>query len=331
MVPDDLPPPSADPLRLPSWLGGRMSETVLVPMLQPAPPSPEMMQEEFPQLHVEEMIGRGGMGVVYKGRDAVTGLPVAIKVLPEELRAASPEFLERFEQEAKVMQRLQHPHVVNLQQLGTTASGLPFLLMEFVDGEDLGQRLRREGRLPWAVALPIALQLCEALKYAHQMGVIHRDIKPSNILLTATGTVKVADFGLARLVDNSVGSEQLKVSVHGMTQGFHLMGSLDYQAPETLILGAAVDERADLYAVGVTIYQMLMGTVPRGIFHLPSKLINGLDPRIDIVISNLLQQNPYERTASAHDLVLALREILKGPRAEPTKPKPRARRWWSWR
>ena len=167
--------------------------------------------------------------------------------------------------------------------------------------------------------------MADALHYAHSQGVIHRDIKPGNVLLTEEGSVKVADFGLARLEDDS--------GLSGLTQSFQAMGSVDYQAPEALIMGPGVDERADLYALGVMIYHMLVGQVPRGIFHLPSKIRPELDPRIDMLVSNLLQQNPYERTGHARDLHLALVEMQQA-RVQAEEPQKsaagttRGKRWW---
>ena len=314
---ESLPQLPPDPLRPPSWLGGGLSDTVFAAGNPLRPATSEELQGDFPGLRLEGWLGRGGMGAVYRGTELSTGRAVAVKVLPEELNEHGEGFRMRFEQEAAVMSRLDHPHVVRLYHHGVTGSGRAYLLMELVEGEDVARRLHRERRLDAITALGIAQQVCGALEYAHGLGVIHRDIKPGNILLTTGGQVKVADFGLARLEDES--------GLSGLTQSFHMMGSLDYQAPEALILGAEVDERADLYAVGVMLYHMLVGQVPRGIFHLPSKLHPELDPRIDTLLSNLLQQNPYERTANARDLGTALQSLVEKVPAKPS------RAWWKGR
>ena len=286
-----------------------------------------MLQEEFPDLKLESLVGRGGMGVVYRAIERSTGRLMALKVLPLELQERGEEFRARFEQESLVMQRLDHPHVVQLIRAGTSVSDLPYLLMEFVAGEDVAQRLHAKRKFTPEFALEVTRQVCEALDYAHRNGVIHRDIKPSNVLLTIDGKVKVADFGLARLEDDGQHG--------GLTQSFHQMGSMDYQAPETLLVGTGgLDERADLYALGVMLYQMLVGIVPRGIFPLPSKINPDFDPRIDLILTGLLQQNPYERTATAQHLHNALLEILStttATSAAAVSSRPRKRGWWQWR
>lgn len=314
----NLSPP--DPLQVPSWLGGALSGSVFVPAPVQATPTPQEMQLEIPGVRFERLIGRGGMGIVYHGIEAEFGRSVAVKILPEQLRGGGEDFIGRFEQEVAVMERLNHPNLVRFIAHGSSLSGFPYLVMEYVDGGDLAQLLDRERRLDPARTLDIALQVADALIYAHGMGVIHRDIKPGNILLTQGGRVMVADFGLARLENES--------GLGGLTQSFQVMGSIDYQAPETLILGAEVDERADLYAVGVVLYHLLVGQVPRGIFHLPSKLFPNIDPRIDTLLSNLMQQNPYERTATARDLRAALLDLQLRP--APASAAAVGKRWWQW-
>jgi serine/threonine protein kinase len=320
----------ADPLSLPSWLGGGKLAASVIHRSAPVPQlTLDNLQAEFPHLKIEAQIGRGGMGVVYRAVDLITSRQVALKVLLEEHLESSPEYHARFQQEAEVMQRLQHPHIVRLQRVGTTPAGWPYLLMEYIEGTDIAQKLRKEKRFPPALALQMCQQVTSALAYAHSLGVIHRDIKPSNILLAADDQVKIADFGLARRED--------EVGHDGLTQSFHTMGSQDYQAPEMLLVGAAVDERADLYAVGIMLYQMLVSFVPRGIFHLPSKIHPDLDPRFDTILTSLLQQNPYERTASALDLLNALEEIATTPfpslPAAPAVPAASTARprWWPFR
>ena len=314
MAPEDLPPISrVDPLRPPSWLGGKFSDTVFTPGKK----SDEAMDLEtlgagFPELHLDAMLGRGGMGVVFRGTEFSTGRAVALKLLPRELQEKHDDFLVRFETEAEVLARLDHRNIVRLLDHGTSNTGQPYLLMDYVEGQDVAERLRQEGRFDPCTALRITSEICDALEYAHGQGVIHRDIKASNILLTKDGTVKVADFGLARLDEEA--------DVSGLTQGFHLMGSSDYQAPEALLIGTDVDERADLYALGVMLYQMLIGHVPRGIFHLPAKLIPGLDPGFDSILFSLLQQNPYERMASARDLQMALKKLQARTKTQKTLP-----------
>lgn len=317
------PAPSGgnDALRPPSWLGPKFLESVL---LRPRDfsPSPDELQPEFSDLKIEEMVGHGGMGAVYKAVEQGAKGPrtVALKILNAELSELGGEISLRFEQEASVMERMDHPHVVKFYRHGVTGSGLPYLLMEFIDGEDVGQLLRRRGRLDQTEALRITLEACEAMDYAHSQGIIHRDIKPGNILLTAEGVVKVADFGLAR--------QENETGLAGLTQSFHLLGSIDYQAPESLILGAGVDERADVYALGVMLYHMLVGQVPRGIFHLPSKLVPSVDPRVDDLLSKLLQQNPYERMASARELMNAIQKLSGVPRSNSAASSPNLLSQW---
>lgn len=310
-----------DPLRTPSWFGGSLADTVFLPATLQPTLTPEELQLDIPSIRFEGLIGRGGMGVVYRGNEIATGREVAVKVLPEQLRGREADFISRFEQEVAVMERLNHPNIVRLIQHGSSRFGFPYFVMEYVDGGDVAQLLGRERRVDFARAVGIAIQVCDALLYAHDNGVIHRDIKPGNILLTESGEVKVADFGLARLENES--------GLGGLTQSFHVMGSIDYQAPESLVLGAEVDERADLYAVGVMLYHLLIGIVPRGIFHLPSKILPNLDSRIDPLLSSLLQQNPFERTASARDLRAALLELQQGKEAIGNPPVPK--RWWQLR
>lgn len=275
------------------------------------PPSPRELQEMLPQYEVTILIGRGGMGAVYKGVQLSLERTVAIKLLPPAIEQQDAAFAERFKNEAKLMGRMNHPAIVSVYDFGRTTDGQLYFVMEFVDGTDVQRMIAREGKLPPEHALAITAHLCDALGYAHKQGIVHRDIKPSNVLIDTDGRVKVADFGLAKLSNGSLNS--------GLTQTGMAMGTPDYVAPETLTLGADVDGRADIYAVGVMLYQMLTGDIPRGVFRMPSKKFQSIDPRFDDIVRRAMEHDREERYQSSLELRIALDVILTTPRAEPGK------------
>lgn len=207
---------------------------------------------------VQESIGRGGMAEVYRGIHPTLGRPVAIKILPPRL-AAEADFRTRFEREAQTIAGLRHPNIVQIYDFGV-ADGLHYMVMEYIAGEDLGARIRRIGRMTPLEVLHIGCDIASALDHAHQQGIVHRDVKPSNVMMqpgTMSGGEQSAerailtDFGIAKLVTGSTG-----LTKTGM------MGTLDYIAPEQIRASNEVDGRADLYALGVMIYQMLTGKLP---------------------------------------------------------------------
>ena len=173
------------------------------------PPTPEQLSPHFPQLEILGLIGQGGMGAVYRARQRQLDRLIALKILPAEV-SQDPAFAERFMREARALARLNHPNIVAVHDFGQ-ADGFYYFLMEFIDGATLRQVLA-EGKLSPREALAIVPQLCAGLQYAHDQGVVHRDIKPENILLDKTGRVKIADFGLARLVGTDPGSQRLTQS-----------------------------------------------------------------------------------------------------------------------
>ncbi|MFC1781824.1 serine/threonine-protein kinase [Planctomycetota bacterium] len=163
------------------------------------PPEPGELAEQFAQLEIVELLGQGGMGAVYKARQRELDRLVALKILPPQV-GTTEAFAERFTREARSLAKLNHPHIVTVHDFGRTAKGLYYFIMEFVDGTDLRQAIQ-SGSIKPIEALAIVPQVCEALQYAHEEGIVHRDIKPENILLDKRGRVRIADFGLAKLLD----------------------------------------------------------------------------------------------------------------------------------
>lgn len=290
--PSSLPPSGAPPQRT---SGGGMKWT---------PPSPEHLQRMLPAYDVFSMLGHGGMGAVYKARQKSLDRMVAIKILPPEAADDEAQFIARFQNEARTMAKMNHPAIVGAYDFGETSEGQLYFVMEFVDGTDVAQMIKSQGRLPPDHALAITAHVCDALDYAHNHGVIHRDIKPANILINREGAVKVADFGLAKLDDPSITS--------GLTKSNMAMGTPDFVAPEVLALGVTVDHRADLYAIGVMLYQMLTGEIPRGMFRLPSQRV-GSDPRFDAIISKAMESDRETRYQTAREIRHDLDRILTTP------------------
>jgi serine/threonine protein kinase len=251
----------------------------------------------LPQYEILSMLGRGGMGAVYKGVQQTLDRPVAIKILSTALEESEMGFAERFKNEARALGRLSHPGIVGVYDFGSAANGLLYIVMEFVDGTDVSKMLAKKGRLPVDHAMAITAHVCDALAYAHERGIIHRDIKPANIMVGYDGVVRVADFGLAKMSHDGQS---------GLTQSGMAMGTLHYMAPEALMLGSSVDHRADIYAVGVMLYQMLAGKLPQGLFEMPSKLVPGIDPRYDGIISKAMREDREAR----YQTILALRADL---------------------
>ncbi len=202
-------------------------------------------------------IGSGGMGTIYAGEHLEVGRKVAIKILRPEI-GARPVLVERFRREARYIARIEHEHVVECLDLGVTDDGLMFYVMEWLRGEDLMAVLKRERRLPWPRARAIVAQLCRGLAAAHQQGVVHRDLKPSNLFLIHRGDnhefVKVLDFGIAKLMAPDDTAEVL-------TRAGEVIGTTPYMAPE-LAAGEAIDQRIDVYAAGVILFQLLSGRLP---------------------------------------------------------------------
>ncbi|WP_395742401.1 protein kinase domain-containing protein [Prosthecobacter sp.] len=274
------------------------------------PPTPQRLAELLSGYEIECMLGRGGMGAVYKGKQKSLDRTVAIKILPPGLEEEDPSYIDRFKNEARVMAKFMHPGIVAVHDFGETSEGQLYIVMEFVDGTDVQQMIASQGRLPPDHALAITAHVCDALKYAHEHGVIHRDIKPANILINREGAVKVADFGLAKAEE--AGSS-------GFTKTGMAMGTPDYVAPEALMPGAQVDGRADLYAVGVMLYQMLTGQIPRGAWQPASVLSPGTDRRFDQIITKAMQYDREARYQSSGEIRQDLDAILSAPQA-PSRP-----------
>jgi predicted Ser/Thr protein kinase len=252
----------------------------------------------FPQLEILGLLGRGGMGVVYQARQRGLDRLVALKILPPQI-SGEPAFAERFAREARSLARLSHPNIVTVFDLGKSGS-LYYFLMEFVDGVNLRQLLQSH-RLTPQETLALVPQICEALEYAHGEGVIHRDIKPENILLDRKGRVKIADFGLSKLMEP--GSRDLQ-----LTQSNQVMGTLHYMAPEQWERPLDVDHRADIYSLGVVLYEMLTGELPLGRFELPSKKA-AVDSRLDELVLRTLERNPNRRCQQASEVRFQLEAI----------------------
>jgi serine/threonine protein kinase len=277
------------------------------------PPDAASLAAHFPQLEILELLGHGGMGAVYKARQPKLDRLVALKIIRPE-SAHDPAFAERFNREARMLARLSHPRIVAVYDFGEVsvsegASGGPrrplyFFLMEYVEGTNLRQLLEAGELLPQQ-ALAIVPQICEALQFAHDEGIVHRDIKPENILLDKRGRVKIADFGLAKLVARSPQEFTLTLT-------HQVMGTPRYMAPEQMEGSHAVDHRADIYSLGVVFYEMLTGEVPMGHFDPPSKKVE-VDVRLDEVVLRALAREPQRRYQHASDVKTDVESISHTP------------------
>ena len=270
-------------------------------------PTIEELSQRLSHLEILEFVGRGGMGAVYKARQPSLDRLVAVKILPREI-SATPGFTERFSREAKALAKLSHQNIISVFEFGQLEDQ-HYIIMEFVDGTDLRQ-LIDASEVTSNQALEIVRQICDALQYAHGQGVVHRDIKPENILIDKSGEVKIADFGLAKLVD----TESMLGSLTGTQQ---IMGTLRYMAPEQTRATKEVDHRADIFSLGVIFYELLTGDLPIGRFRPPSKKTS-LDARLDDVVLRALEHEPEDRYQQASDVNVDLAAI----RAQNVAPVP---------
>ncbi len=272
---------------------------------EPTPPLAELpsssaLNEQFPQLEITRLIGRGGMGAIYHARQTALDRDVALKVIAREV-AGDSTFIERFEREAKTLAKLSHPNIVTIYDFGRTPDGQAYLIMEYVDGINLREAIS-SGSVGSEDALDVVCTICKALEYAHSKGIVHRDIKPENILLGEDGTLKVADFGIAKIIDDSIRTPTL-------TATRQVLGSLHYLAPEHLESPDQVDHRIDLYALGVVFYELLAGQLPLGRYDPPSSVNHQLDKRIDAISMKSLSRKPSLRYQKAADLRKDLEEL----------------------
>jgi tRNA A-37 threonylcarbamoyl transferase component Bud32 len=266
----------------------------------------ERVAGAFPNLEIIELVGRGGMGFVYKARQPHLDRFVALKLLPEKL-AKDPQFAERFNREGRVLAKLSHPSIVSVFDFGCSG-GFYFLLMEYVDGVNLRQAMQA-GRFSPQEALGVVPHICEALQYAHEQGVLHRDIKPENILLDARGRVKIADFGIAKLVGEASGAGVT------LTNTGSALGTLHYMAPEQLEQPGGVDHRADIYSLGVVLYEMLTGELPIGRFEPPSSR-TPVTKGVDEVVLRALDRNRERRQKSAGEFKSQVETVAAGASEE---------------
>jgi serine/threonine protein kinase len=314
------------------------------------PPPVAELAPLFPQLEILELIGKGGMGAVYKVRQKELDRIVALKILPPGI-GDDPAFAGRFAREAKALAKLNHPNIVTLYEFGRAdlpvsqdevaaqqhrpTTGQFYFLMEFVDGVNLRQLLQA-GRISSREALAIVPQICDALQFAHDQGIVHRDIKPENILLDRRGRVKVADFGLAKIISaecgrpghsnvkSSSGLEKSESQSAGevaapgtgalqdLTDAGKTMGTPNYMSPEQITAPGEVDHRADIYALGVVFYQMLTGELPGKKIEAPSKKVQ-IDVRLDEVVLRALEKNPELRYQQVSDVKTCVETIVQTP------------------
>lgn len=277
------------------------SETQLPPLTL------EEIAPHFPQLEIMECLGRGGMGVIYKVRQRSLNRIVALKLLAPE-RVDDPHFATRFEKEAQALATLNHPHIVGVYDFGQ-AGGFYFLLMEFVDGVNLRQLLQTK-RLTPQEALRIVPQVCEALQCAHENNIVHCDIKPENLLVDKMGTVKIADFGIAKMIGHEVTAPMTDAETQNEKSASYTLGTPTYAAPEQQSGNA--DQRADIYSLGVVLYELLTGKLPTKEFELLTARSGDMstDLRLDKIVQRAMHTEPSLRFQTAADLRRAIEDLI---------------------
>ena len=276
------------------------------PHIAPDPVDPDdpLVGERLGRWRIQRLLGRGGMGRVYEATDRFRRKHVALKVLSEHL-AADEAFRKRFDRESETLAELTHPHIVRVVDRGEDEGQLWFA-MDYVRGESLRRRLER-GPLPAVEAVAVATQVASALSYAHERGVIHRDLKPENVLLGEDGTARLVDFGLSKWHGER--------ATNGATRLTHtdvIMGTYEYMAPEQRRGDGDVGPQADVFALGVILYEMLTGSLPLGRFQLPSELSVDVSRRLDTIVTKALAPDPRRRHASAEALREDLEDALRG-------------------
>jgi serine/threonine-protein kinase len=263
---------------------------------------PPQIPKTIGRYDILQLVGRGGMGVLYKARDPVLERDVALKMMLVDF-STDPTARERFQREAKAVARLQHRNVVTIHELGE-ADGTPYIVMEFLSGQDLEHLLKGDKQLSLAEKLDIAIQLCDGLGYAHEQGIVHRDIKPGNVRVLEDGTVKILDFGIAKFA-----------AMSSATQTGTIMGTASYMAPEQ-IMGQPVDGRADLFSAGVLLHELLSGQKPFAgdsptavvyqIMHAEPPTVRAslpdLPEAVEEIVARALKKNPDERYSRASEM-----------------------------
>ena len=284
------------------------------------PPSIETVQAAFAQLEILEWVGQGGMGWVFKARQPKLDRFVALKLLPSSLAKRDEGFAGHFEREGQLLARLHHPNIVAVHDSGA-AGGFFYLLMEYVEGVNLRQAMRSSRFTP-TQALAIVPHICDALQFAHDEGVLHRDIKPENILLDAKGRVKLADFGIAKLIgaaEPPTGGSVVANPDTQLTQSGATLGTPSYMAPEQRDAPADVDHRADIYSLGVVFYELLTGELPTGTFAPPSTK-SAADPRVDAIVRQALEKERTRRQSSAGEMRTQLETVSGTKAATASRP-----------
>jgi serine/threonine protein kinase len=283
------------------------------------PPPLAELAKLFPQLEILEIIGQGGMGAVYKARQPALDRFVALKILAPRT-GGDLDFSGRFSREARALARLNHPNIVGVYDFGTVSSPAPsekpedksetgkmpvlhYFIMEYVDGPNLRQ-VEQAGKLTPREALQIIPQICAALQFAHDEGIVHRDIKPENVLLDKKGRVKIADFGLAKILGQEADFR--------LTGARDVMGTPHYMAPEQVETPQEVDHRADIYSLGVVFYEMLTGELPLGKFDPPSHKVQ-IDVRLDDVVMRSLSKSPDRRYQHVSEVRTEVETIAQNP------------------
>jgi serine/threonine-protein kinase len=265
--------------------------------------SEDLQIENIPGYKLLDPIGEGGMAEVYKGIQISLNRPVAIKILLRKLyenRIA----LERFNRESIIIARLNNPNIIHIIDRGVTEGGMPYFVMEYVEGRDLAKVIKH-GNVTLNRKVEFAIQICKAISYAHKNGVIHRDIKPSNVLIDREGNARVLDFGIAQFYEDNE-------SPYEHTRAGILMGTVEYMSPEQRVSAANVTKSSDLYSLGIVLYEMFTGIRPSGRFKLPSEIAQGISGPLEDLIMSCLETDPANRPSSADEIKDRLLHILGG-------------------